>query len=64
MRRGFSIGALAAACAARLAFAQPDPAALRKLYEDALARRLQTYGDKDTLSAQAARDLGLFLARS
>jgi hypothetical protein len=64
MRRGFSIGALAAACAARLAFAQPDPAALRKLYEDALTRRLQTYGERDARSAQAARDLGLFLARS
>ena len=64
MRRGFSIGALGAVCAAQVSFAQPDPAALRKLYEDALARRLQTYGEKDARSAQAARDLGLFLARS
>jgi tetratricopeptide (TPR) repeat protein len=46
-----------------LAF-QPDPAALRKLFEDALARRQQTYGETDTRTAQAARDLGLFLCRS
>jgi hypothetical protein len=52
-------------CAASLALAlQPDPAALRKLFEDALARRQQAYGDTDARTAQAARDLGLFLYRS
>lgn len=51
------------AAAAFLAF-QPDVAALRKLYEDALARRQQQYGDSDARTAQAARDLGLFLCRS
>jgi len=43
---------------------QPDPAALRKLYEDALSRRQQQYGDSDARTAQAARDLGLFLCRT
>ena len=64
MRRDLPIRAFVAACAVSLAFAQPDPAALRKLYEDALARRRQTYGDADARTAQAARDLALFLARS
>jgi len=43
---------------------QPDRAALRKLFEDALARRIQAYGEGDARTAQAARDLGLFLCRS
>jgi hypothetical protein len=43
---------------------QPDPAALRKLFEGALARREQAYGETDARTAQAARDLGLFLCRS
>lgn len=43
---------------------QPDPAALRKLFEDALARRVKAYGEADARTAQAARDLGLFLCRS
>jgi tetratricopeptide (TPR) repeat protein len=43
---------------------QPDTAALRKLYEDALSRRQHEYGDADAHTAQAARDLGLFLCRS
>jgi hypothetical protein len=52
-------------CAAPVAQAfQPDSAALRKLFEDALARRQQAYGDADARTAQAARDLGLFLYRS
>jgi hypothetical protein len=46
-----------------LAF-QPDPVALRKLFEDALSRRQQEYGETDARTAQAARDLGLFLMRS
>jgi hypothetical protein len=46
-----------------LAF-QPDTAALRKLFEDALQRRQHEYGDADARTAQAARDLGLFLCRS
>ena len=52
-------------CAASAALAwQPDPVALRQLFEDALARRQQSYGDSDARTAQAARDLGLFLCRS
>jgi hypothetical protein len=43
---------------------QPDTAVLRKLFEDALARREQAYGESDERTAQAARDLGLFLCRS
>lgn len=40
---------------------QPDPAMLRRLYEEALARRKQEYGASDTRTARAASDLGLFL---
>jgi tetratricopeptide (TPR) repeat protein len=40
---------------------QPSPAALRQLFEDALARRRSQFGDDDIRTAQAARDLGLFL---
>jgi tetratricopeptide (TPR) repeat protein len=46
-----------------LAF-QPDPVALRRLFEDALSRRTHDYGESDARTAQAARDLGLFLVRS
>jgi hypothetical protein len=34
---------------------------MRKLFEDALARRERAYGDADARTAQAGRDLGLFL---
>jgi tetratricopeptide (TPR) repeat protein len=40
---------------------QPDPAVLRRIYEDALARREQEYGLADARTARAASDLGLFL---
>jgi tetratricopeptide (TPR) repeat protein len=42
---------------------QPDPAMLRRLFEEALARRERQYGLEDARTAQAARDLGMFLAR-
>ncbi len=42
---------------------QPDPAALRRIFEEALARREQQYGAADARTAQAARDLGMFLWR-
>jgi tetratricopeptide (TPR) repeat protein len=42
---------------------QPDPAMLRRIFEDALSRREQQLGSADARTAQAARDLGLFLAR-
>src|ERR1043166_2866478 len=42
---------------------QPDPAMLRRLYEDALARREIEFGLQDERTARAARDLGMFLAR-
>jgi tetratricopeptide (TPR) repeat protein len=42
---------------------QPDPAMLRRIFEDALARRERQYGASDARTAQAARDLGMFLAR-
>ncbi len=51
------------AAAGLLAF-QPDMPAIRKLFEETLSRRQQTYGDADARTAQAARDLGLFLCRS
>ena len=41
--------------------AQPDPAQLRTLYEDALHRREQKFGMADLRTARAASDLGLFL---
>ena len=46
-----------------LAF-QPDNAAIRKLFEDALSRRVREFGESDPRTAQAARDLGMFLCRS
>jgi tetratricopeptide (TPR) repeat protein len=36
---------------------------LRRLYEDALQQRRREYGVSDSRTAQAARDLGLFLSR-
>ena len=36
---------------------------LRHLYEDALEQRRKEYGVSDSRTAQAARDLGLFLSR-
>jgi tetratricopeptide (TPR) repeat protein len=45
---------------AALAF-QPDPAMLRRLFVDSLAERRAQYGTEDIRTAQAARDLGLFL---
>lgn len=46
--------------AAALAF-QPDLTVLRRVYEEALARRQREFGVADPRTAQAARDLGLFL---
>ena len=40
---------------------QPSPAMLRRLFEQELAHRKQEYGDLDARTAQAARDLGMFL---
>jgi tetratricopeptide (TPR) repeat protein len=42
---------------------QPNPAVLRRLFEESLARREQQYGMSDPQTAQAARDLGLFLVK-
>ena len=42
---------------------QPDPAVLRRLFEEGLARREHDYGMADRRTAQAARDLGMFLER-
>ena len=46
-----------------LLLCQPDPGMLRRLYEEALLRRQREYGVSDPRTAQAARDLGLFLRR-
>jgi tetratricopeptide (TPR) repeat protein len=46
-----------------LAFFQPGPAALRGIFEEGLERRRTEYGVFDARTAQAARDLGMFLAR-
>ena len=42
---------------------QPGPAALRGIFEEGLARRRAAYGVFDVRTAQAARDLGMFLSR-
>jgi tetratricopeptide (TPR) repeat protein len=42
---------------------QPNPAVLRRLFEEGLQQRRQQYGESDARTAQAARDLGQFLAR-
>jgi tetratricopeptide (TPR) repeat protein len=44
-----------------LAF-QPSPAMLRQLFEEAFEQRKAAYGEADARTAQAARDLGMFLA--
>src|SRR5215469_16531102 len=67
MRRQFRIlvrTVLASASVATsiLAF-QPDPAMLRHLFEAALERSRNQNGADDARTAQAARDLGQFLAR-
>jgi tetratricopeptide (TPR) repeat protein len=49
--------------AAGLLFFQPSPSALRSIFEEGLARRRDAYGVYDARTAQAARDLGLFLSR-
>src|SRR5437016_5989699 len=41
---------------------QPGPAMLRRLFEQELARRKREYSDFDARTAQAARDLGMFLS--
>jgi tetratricopeptide (TPR) repeat protein len=48
---------------ALVALLQPDPAVLRGIFEEGLARRRAEYGVFDARTAQAARDLGLFLSR-
>jgi tetratricopeptide (TPR) repeat protein len=48
---------------AALAFLQPGPAALRGIFEEGLARRTEQFGVFDARTAQAARDLGMFLSR-
>ena len=49
-------------CLAAALALQPDPAAIRRLFEEALERRERQYGISDARTAQAARDLGMFLA--
>ena len=49
------------AAALALLLLQPDPDSLQRIFVDALQRRIQQYGMADTRTAQAARDLGLFL---
>ena len=41
---------------------QPDLNMIRRLFEESLARRQKEFGDADPRTAQAARDLGNFLA--
>jgi tetratricopeptide (TPR) repeat protein len=48
---------------AAVAYLQPGPAALRGIFEEGLARRRAEYGVFDARTAQAARDLGMFLSR-
>jgi tetratricopeptide (TPR) repeat protein len=48
---------------AAVIFFQPGPAALRGIFEEGLERRRAQYGVFDVRTAQAARDLGIFLSR-
>ena len=43
---------------------QPDRTMLRQMFEEALKRRTAEFGRNDSHTAQASRDLGLFLQRS
>ena len=43
---------------------QPDPSAIRRLFEENLARSERQYGADDARTAAAARDLGLFLKKA
>jgi tetratricopeptide (TPR) repeat protein len=43
---------------------QPDRTVLRQMFEESLKRRKQEFGQNDSHTAQAARDLGLFLQRN
>ncbi len=54
--------AVTALCLQSAFLPQTNVAALRPLYEQALARRRAEFGPGDLRTAQAARDLGLFLA--
>src|SRR5690348_1828418 len=52
---------LACWCMTGLVYAQPDPAMLRGLYEQHLAEQQKAYGEVDPHTADASRDLALFL---
>ncbi len=54
------VGTISILAALALAF-QPDPAMLRGVFEEALTRRQEQFGVFDARTAQAARDLGMFL---
>jgi tetratricopeptide (TPR) repeat protein len=56
------VGAINILAAMALAF-QPDRATLRVVFEEALTRRQEQFGVFDARTAQAARDLGMFLGR-
>lgn len=58
----FSRGAICILAARALAF-QPGPAMLRGVFEEALTRRQEQFGVFDARTAQAGRDLGMFLSR-
>ena len=45
-----------------VAFFQPNPSALRSIFEEGLERRRAEHGVFDVRTAQAARDLGMFLS--
>ena len=64
MIRGTAAILLWIAAAATAPAFQPSTAVLQRLYEEALNRRQQEYGGADARTAQAARDLGLFLYRA
>jgi tetratricopeptide (TPR) repeat protein len=49
--------------AAAAMFLQPSPAMLRQLFEQELVRCRAEHGESDRLTAQAARDVALFLVR-
>lgn len=56
------VGAITVLAELALVF-QPSPAMLRAVFEEGLARKQDRFGVFDARTAQAARDLGLFLMR-
>jgi hypothetical protein len=63
VRARYNRATLAVLLSAVLAF-QPEASGVRRVFEEALARRRQEFGLSDPRTVQASRDLALFLLRT